>query len=146
MKQLRILAIFSCLVYGPAMAADRDGEFGIGLGTPAPTGISMKYWTSRITAYDFFAEWAFDEKKINVHFDYLFHDYKTVFMDDAESPVYWGFGARFIEESNEDVITGIRFPIGISYLPNNKPFELFAEAAARINVTPSTSFGVDLIV
>ena len=140
MKCLRTLAVFSCLVCGPTMAADRDGEIGIGLGTPSPTGISMKYWTSRATAYDMFAEWSFGEKKINVHFDYLIHDYKTLFMDDAESPVYYGFGARFIEESGEDVVTGIRFPIGVSYLPNSKPFEMFAEAAPRVNLTPSTNF------
>jgi hypothetical protein len=128
------------------MAADRDGEMGIGLGTPSPTGLSMKYWTSRETAYDLFAEWSFSDKRLNLHFDYLIHSYGSIFMDDAESPLYYGFGARFNEESGKDVVTGIRFPVGISYLPNSLPFELYAEGAARLDLTPSTNFGIDLVL
>jgi len=146
MKRIGTLVILGCLACFPAMAADRDGEIGIGFGTPSPTGISIKYWTSRKFAYDFFAEWSFGDKKINVHFDYLIHDYGSIFMDGAESPLYYGFGARFIEESGKDVITGIRFPMGISYLPETKPFEVFAEASARLNLTPSTNFGIDLML
>lgn len=138
--------LLACLGCGPTLAADRDGEIDIGMGTPAPTGISIKYWTSRTTAYDLFAEWSFGDKKINVHFDYLTHEYDAVLMDGAETPIYYGFGARFVEETGEDVITGIRFPVGLSYMPQTKPFELFGEAAARVNLTPSTNFGVDIIL
>ena len=127
-------------------SSSTKGELAIGMATPSPTGITIKYWTTRKEAYDLFAEWDFSGNKYNVHFDYLTHDFNQLFMDDADTPVYYGIGIRLIEEEGRDFITGIRIPIGFSYLSRSKPFDLFAEAAPRVNFTPSTNFGLDLQV
>jgi len=129
---------------GVSQAMDMTGEFAAGIATPAPTGITIKYWNSRDTAYDAFAEWSFADKKYNFHADYLVHDFNQVYMDDADVPVYYGMGVRLIEEKDEDLITGVRIPFGISYLQRSRPFDIFAEVAPRINLTPSTNFGLDL--
>jgi len=135
------------LAYSAASAgSDMTGDFSAGMAAPVPTGITIKYWNSRDTAYDFFAEWSFNDSRYNFHADYLVHDFNQVYMDDADAPVYYGIGVRVISEKNEDLITGIRIPFGISYLQRNRPFDLFAEVAPRINLTPSTNFGMDLQV
>lgn len=123
-----------------------QGGLSAGLATPVPAGVTIKYWTSRIEAYDFFAKWSISDKNYQVHFDYLTHDYNQLFMDDGDSPVYYGLGLRVVDKKGDDLVTGIRIPIGFSYLPHNKPFDLFAEAAPRMNFTPSTKFGLDLQV
>jgi len=136
----------STSVIAAGMTTDMTGDFSVGMATPVPTGITVKYWTSRTTAYDAFAEWSFTDHKYNFHADYLVHDFNQVFMDDADVPVYYGFGVRVIAEKGEDFVSGVRIPFGISYLQRSKPFDIFGEVAPRVNLTPSTNFGMDLQV
>jgi len=134
------------LCYGSSVAASNanmSGDLSVGIATPAPTGFTLKYWNSNSTAYDFFAEWSFNDKKYNFHADYLIHDFNQIYMEDADVPVYYGFGFRVIDEKGKDLITGVRIPFGVDYLMRDKPFDLFAEAAPRMNFSPSTSFGLD---
>lgn len=126
--------------------SDMSGELAIGMATPAPTGISIKFWASRDTAYDIFSEWSFSDNFYHFHADYLIHDFNQVYADAADAPVYYGFGVRVEQEKGEDTVTGARIPFGISYLSQTTPFDLFAEAAPRIDLTPSTNFGVDVQV
>lgn len=133
------------LCYGSTVSASSRmaGDFAAGLATPAPTGFTLKYWDSNTTAYDFFAEWSFSDNKYNFHADYLVHDFNQIYMEEADVPVYYGVGFRFIAEKDQDLITGVRFPVGVSYILRDKPFDLFGEVAPRMNFTPSTGFGLD---
>jgi len=131
-------------VFARGSASDMTGDFSVGMATPIPTGVTAKYWVSRTAAYDVFAEWSISDKNFHVHGDYLVHDFNQVFMDDADAPVYYGIGVMFGAEEGKDAKTGIRIPFGIDYLPRNAPFDVFGEAAPRMDLAPSTNFGLDL--
>ena len=61
---------------------------------------------------------------------------------------YHGYGVRVINEGgvNEKTALGMRLPFGVSYLMDDPPLDVFAELAPRVNVTPSTNFGLDVML
>jgi hypothetical protein len=121
-------------------------EVSVGMAAPAPTGLSLKFWTSRDTAIDVFAEWAASDKSVETHADYLTHDFEQFELEGATMPMYYGIGARIRTTENSSTHIGFRIPVGVSYLLNNMPLDLFAEIAPRSNVIPKTSFSVDVMV
>ena len=143
-KALQIIVLAFMCHSLPASALE---EFSAGVGTISPTGLSFKVWKSRLTAFDLFAEWDFDGEKYNFHTDYISHDYER--LDTAETLLmfYHGYGIRIIKEGKDDkTALGMRLPFGVSYLMDDPPLDVFGELAPRINVTPSTNFGLDVII
>ena len=60
--------------------------------------------------------------------------------------VYYGAGGRIKlkdddnskERSNSDTRVGIRIPIGVTYIFENKPLDLFIEVVPILDVVPET--------
>lgn len=121
-------------------------EISVGMAAPAPTGLSFKFWTSRETAIDLFTEWSSTNKKLETHADYLTHNFEQYEMEGATMPMYFGFGLRARTTENSSTHLGFRIPVGVSYLSNTLPLDLFAEVAPRSNVIPKTSFSLDLMI
>lgn len=138
------LIVLSGVISAPAFAFE---ELSIGLAAPSPTGLSAKLWKTRLVAYDLFAEWDLDSEKFNFHADYLKHDYERLEAKESNMLFYSGYGIRLIDEGiHDDTILGVRIPFGISYLMNDPPLDVFGELAPRINVLPSTNFGIDVMI
>ena len=136
--------VFTALVtISQATVAD---ELAIGLATPSPTGLTAKLWSNEKIAYDLVGSWDTGSDKVYLHFDYLIHDYEKFNLDGTPMPYYYGYGARFKEEENADTIIGLRMPIGVSYFIQSAPFEAFAEVAPRVDIAPSTNFGLDVMI
>jgi hypothetical protein len=148
MRLFPVLMITGTLLpAAPASAFEPLGnEVAIGMAAPAPTGLSFKFWTSRETAIDVFTEWATTNKFLMTHVDYLTHDFEQFEMEGATMPLYFGFGARLRTSEDSSAHVGFRIPIGISYLWNTAPLDLFAELGPRANIIPYTSFAVDVMV
>lgn len=121
-------------------------EVSVGMATPAPNGLSAKFWMSRETAIDLFSEWDTTNKHFQVHADYLTHDFQQFEMEEATMPLYFGFGLRLRTTESSATQIGIRIPIGVSYLWTTAPIDFFAEVGPRANVIPQTSFAVDLMI
>jgi len=121
-------------------------EVSIGMATPAPNGLSAKFWMSRETAIDWFSEWDTTNKHFQFHADYLTHDFQQFEMEGATMPMYFGFGLRLRTTETSATQIGIRIPIGVSYLWGIAPIDFFAEVGPRANVIPQTSFAVDLMI
>ena len=137
------------LAVSSASAGTRTEEpFGLGVIVGEPTGLSLKYWLDKDTAIDGAAAWSFSENdSFQLHGDYLIHNYDLLEAD--ELPLYYGLGARLkFKDSdgrgrNEDhAIFGIRFPLGITYLFDEVPFDVFAELVPVLDVAPDAD--VDL--
>lgn len=117
--------------------ARADGNFGMGVIAGEPTGISMKLWTTNRTALDGAIAWSFDEA-VHAHADYLWHFYDRVEVDEGYLPLYVGIGGRAqLHDSGDDEL-GLRIPLGVSYLFEDAPIDLFAEVAPVMNVAPDT--------
>jgi hypothetical protein len=128
-------------------ASAHANEVSIGLATPSPTGISLKVWFDKKNAFDILGAWSISNEKYYVHFNYLTHDYTKFRLNDSEMPFYYGFGGRIKEEEGDkDARAGIRIPFGISYFLQSAPFDVFGELAPRVDVTPDTNFGLDVMI
>lgn len=139
---LATLLLVTCT---PASAIE---EFSAGLATPVPTGVILKLWTSRLTAFDFFAEWNFDSSDYNFHADYLSHNYELLNARESNMIFYSGYGIRVLDDrnDNESATAGVRLPFGVTYLMEDPRVDLFGEVAPRMDVTPRTNFGLDLMI
>jgi hypothetical protein len=145
----KLICLFAALMWF-STTADAFGllgnEVSIGMATPAPNGLSAKFWMSRETAIDLFSEWDTTNKHFQAHADYLTHDFQQFEMEDATMPLYFGFGLRVRTTESSATQLGIRIPIGVSYLWATAPIDFFAEVGPRANVIPQTSFAVDLMI
>lgn len=147
-KQLAVGILISlCAVQVASAAQSGLGKRGLGLGIilGEPTGLSVKKWVDKETAIDGAAAWAFaGSGSFQIHADYLKHVYNVI--DPAgiggRLPFYFGVGGRvkFHDERNRstDTRVGLRIPLGLTYLPDNAPFDLFFEIVPILDATPST--------
>ncbi len=123
----------------PATAQDRG--LGLGLILGEPTGVSLKSWTGRKTAIDAAAAWSFDrDGSLHLHADYLIHDFNLLKTRTGRLPVYYGIGGRIRLEDKTRI--GIRFPVGMSYIFDDAPFDIFLELGPVFDVVPGTELTV----
>jgi hypothetical protein len=124
----------------PAYAAQDDyvHKLGAGILIGEPTGASLKYWLSRTMAIDGAAGWStHDHSDFYVHSDFLWHNFDVFPVKQGRLPLYIGVGGlvRFRNDHQDDQV-GIRVPVGVSYMFENAPVDVFAEVAPAIDVTP----------
>lgn len=147
-KLLPVLLVLACgsLLLAPetASAQNDDGRVGIGLMIGEPTGISFKYWTSERNAIDAGLAWSLGRyDAVHIHGDYLWHNFSV--FDDVEEgalPVYYGVGGRMVF-AEEDAVLGVRVPVGMSYIFEDAPLDLFLELAPIVNLIPETDLDVN---
>jgi len=148
----KVLMLLMVLYAFPAhLWAERSGDQGYGLMVGNPTGLSAKVWLNE--------EWGLDgavgiaRGEFDVHMTLLFHQFtwhqkwenKEAWIGRLVSkgsfPFYVGVGPRLLFEDDEE--WGIRFPLGLSFLPFESNWEVFGEFAPVIRLTPDTGFNGD---
>lgn len=138
MKKLTILFFLVILVF-PVTSTAQDRGIGLGIILGQPTGVSLKLWTGRSQAFDVAVAWAFDrEDALHVHADYLFHNFRIFRVEKGQFVLYYGIGGRVKAESRTRV--GLRIPVGLSYLFEKDPLEIFFELGPIMDLAPSTRF------
>lgn len=149
-RVLFVLVFLSSLLAAPARAE----SFGLGLIVAEPTGLSAKYWLDREQAIAGAAAWSFSGRDaLQVHADWLFHRYDLLKVDtgEGELPVYFGIGARLKLKSGDgprgdDDALGVRVPVGVTYLFDNAPFDVFAEIVPVLDVAPNTDLDLNVAI
>lgn len=131
---LLILALSSA----GSLYAQGDG-FGAGLILGEPTGISLKNWLGKKTAFDVGLAWSFEEDgDFHLHADYLWHDFGVFKVRTGRLPLYYGIGGRI--KFSDKTRVGVRGVIGLDYLFKNAPFDIFLEVVPILEVSPGTDF------
>lgn len=142
-------AMLGALVWAAPAWAARSGDQGYGLLVGIPSGVSAKYWLNDLSALDggvgvVGGDW-------EVHADFLYHDfrwYERLNMAppsrDAEVPFYFGIGPRLVFADEREF--GLRLPAGFSYLPHADIWEVFAEVAPVVRLTPDWGLNGDIAV
>ena len=146
------IAIIGFLVAVSSANARTQEPFGLGVIVGEPTGLSLKYWLDDERAIDGAAAWSFSENdSFQLHGDYLIHNYDWLGVD--ELPCYYGLGARLkFKDSdgrgrNEDhAIFGIRFPLGVTYLFDEVPLDVFAELVPVLDVAPDADMDINAAI
>ncbi|HEY4731941.1 MAG TPA: hypothetical protein VIH66_01695 [Gammaproteobacteria bacterium] len=124
----------------------QGNNFDAGIIVGDPTGLSIKGWLNNAQAYDAAASWSSGKNdEFYIHADYLHHDYTLIKVTQGRGslPVYYGIGARILNQDNKDTEAGIRIPVGLDYKVDKMPLSLFVEIVPRLDVTPDTEFELD---
>lgn len=125
----------------------QDKGFGLGLMLGEPTGFSAKYWLDGDNAVDFGLAYSFVQKlsAVSLHADYLYHAFDII-KSDYRLPVYYGFGARLRFVDNSENALGARGVVGVAWLSDNLPIDVFFELVPVFNLIPSTSLYLDIAI
>lgn len=132
---------------------------GLGLMVGVPTGISGKVWTGGANAVAFGTAWGGWGRGgyFHLHADYLFHNFDLINVSEGRMALHYGVGARFrswggdrywvnggyVESRGGHARLGVRLPVGLTYLFDGAPVDIFLEAAPSLDLIPGTSFHVD---
>jgi hypothetical protein len=136
-RKFIIIFIFVIIISENSQA--QPSGFGLGLILGEPTGISGKYWMSPWSAIDGAFAWSLDKKsKIQIHADYLWHNYEIISVIKGKLPIYYGIGGRIIFAA--DNIAGIRGVVGLNYLFANTPLDIFLELVPILDLAPEVDF------
>lgn len=144
MRKIKYIVILFPILFLSTVSAQSKGV-GLGLIVGEPTGISFKYWTGSTTAFDAALAWSFiDEGAFHIHGDYLFHNLTLISVPEGKLPFYYGIGAR-IKTAN-DARLGVRVPLGLAYLFQNAPIDIFLEVVPILDLTPKTDFSINAAI
>jgi hypothetical protein len=119
--------------------SDYAGKLGAGIILGEPTGASLKYWLNDTVALDGAVGWSYrPHSDLYLHSDILWHDFNLIPVSQGQLPLYFGVGGlvRF-RHDNYDNEVGVRAPVGLSYIFDNIPVDVFVEVAPVIDVAPS---------
>jgi hypothetical protein len=115
----------------------QDKTFGIGLMVGEPTGASLKWWLSDVSAIDAVVGVSLDDDAdFAAHADYVYHFNDLVQLDRNRMPVYIGAGPRFKVRDRRDDLFGIRAVGGVAYIFDDIPVDVFFEAGPVFDVSP----------
>ena len=116
----------------------QDKGVGLGVILGEPTGFSFKGWLSQTTALDGALAWAFErEGSFHVHADYLIHTFHE-FRTEHQIPLYYGIGGRIKAANHDDTRVGVRGVVGVDFMFDTAPLDIFVEVAPIMDLTPST--------
>ena len=143
------IAIIVLLLATASANARTQDDFGIGIILGEPTGLSIKYWIDEEIAIDGALAWSYSENdSLQLHGDYLVHNYDVFEVE--EMPFYYGIGARLKFKDDDgrgrnehDAMFGIRVPVGITYLFDDYPLDLFFELVPVLDLSPDVDLDIN---
>ena len=129
------------ILFFPLKAVAQETGFGAGVILGEPTGISLKNWLADNTAVDFGIAWSFaNNGSLHLHVDFLVHNFDLTEVEKGRLAVYYGIGGRFKSQKRERF--GVRVPLGLCYIPEKAPIDIFLEIAPLLDLAPATEFGL----
>ena len=153
---LGILSVVTCLRAQQTYSASNPGSqmatpmtgyanrLGIGVQLGEPFGFNAKYFLNDFMAVDGAVGWSpADYASAEIHADLLVHDFNMITVSNGEMPVYAGVGilGRFRNQGRAN-LGGFRFPVGVSYMPDSCPVDVFAEVGPEIIFSPFARGGI----
>ena len=136
-KAAFILVLFAALA-GLSFAASNH-NVGLGIMVGEPTGLSFKMWSRPTVAWDAGVAWSFvDGKYVQVHGDFLLHNFNLFRVDSGRMSLFYGVGARL--KFADDLTVSLRIPVGLAYEFEKTPVEIFLEMVPMMDFIPDTGF------
>lgn len=139
-KRVAVTAALAVIVLAAApMGAGAQVRSGLGVGIQVgePTGLAAINWLGGGNAVDMVAAWSFvGGGSVYFHADYQFHNF-------VENPLslFAGVGGFIVLQDNP--LLGIRVPLGLTFLFQEAPLDVFLEVAPGITLAPATDFFVN---
>jgi hypothetical protein len=130
--------LITFLAVYPILIEAQDHGLGAGIIVGEPTGLSAKSWLSEYDALDAGVAWSISHGWFHLHADYLRHVFGLIPVEKGQLPLYFGLGARL--GFGNDVIIGARVPLGVDYLFDGTPLDVFIEIVPGLAIIPDTKF------
>lgn len=126
---MKLLLLLGVLFSLPAMAQ----PLGVGVMIGSPTGLSGKYHLDNNQAIDGALGISLGSRaRVNVHSTYLFHRENALyFQDDYPLDLYYGMGGRM--KFADDIIMGVRLPVGLVHNFEGRTADFFGEVAPVVD-------------
>jgi hypothetical protein len=137
-EKMKRIIIIALLTFTSLAISAQDSGIGVGIIIGEPTGFSAKSWLSSNDALDAGVAWSMSNGWFHLHADYLRHAFELIPVEKGKLPLYFGIGARI--GFGPDVQIGARVPLGINYLFDDVPLDIFLEVAPGMLITPDTKF------
>ncbi len=148
MNRIKIHTILFAVLFGflsTITVFAQQHNFGLGIILGEPTGLSLKLWTGNSTAFDGAVAWSFGKNDaFHIHGDFLVHNYKLIKVSKGRLPVYYGIGGRIKME--EESKLGVRIPVGLNYLFEDAPLDIFLEIVPVLELIPATDFSMNAAI
>jgi hypothetical protein len=135
MKKRIIIALLGLITLG---ISAQDSGLGAGVIIGEPTGLSGKSWLSSNDAIDAGVAWSITRGWFHLHADYLRHVFGLIPVEQGQLPLYFGGGARV--GFGPDVTFAARVPVGLDYLFDGTPLDVFIEIVPGLEIIPDTEF------
>ena len=117
--------------------------FGVGPVIGEPTGVSAKLWLSRKSAFDALVGFSFArETALQLQLDYLFHIWDVIEPATGVAAIYLGGGVRV--KTASETRFGLRAPVGVDYVFEDVPMDIFFEFAPILDLVPDTNFSFNI--
>ena len=132
-----VLAGTVCL----ASPVHRGRKFGLGLVIGEPSGLSWKYWQGSTNALDGALAMSSFNDYFAAHINYLWHNYRVIKVEQGKMPLYYGVGGALWSgtfHTHDGANLGVRGVIGLEYVFEGAPFDIFLELAPTMYVVPET--------
>jgi hypothetical protein len=143
MKRIAIILTVLTLALASTAAAETS-TFGAGIIIGEPTGVGIKTHLSSGNALAFGLAWSLDgDNELHVQGDYLYHNYDLITVEEGEMPLYFGIGGRIKINEHKDDNVGVRFPVGLDYIFDGAPFDIFLEIVPILDLAPDTDFDLN---
>ena len=139
-KKFTLIALIA--IIATAGVSAQDSGFGAGLIFGSPTGLSLKKWTGESTALDAGIAWNFQNNGFfNIHADYLRHNFNLISVSKGKMAFYYGLGVK-LGFGNDFRLTA-RVPLGLDYMFESSPFDIFVEVVPGLGILPALDFDWD---
>lgn len=141
----------------PTPAVAQPSGIGIGAqmaasntGGRAPVGLSLKSWINERQAVTGATSFLVGDDEFDsplsfwiLEGNYLFHNFQTVTVENGDLGLYVGGGAQFMINEASDNDLAFRAPLGINYIFEDAPADVFVEMAPTLQITDPTLLRFD---
>jgi len=135
-------------------------SFGFGIVLGEPTGLTVKYWTANLNAFNFTlgGRSYFGSPRLGVDYLWHFYAFDTRIVNIYAGPgVAVGFGegdgfwyedkkGRFFVRDDDGPGVGVRGVFGLNLVPNATPLEFFIEFGVLVGIAPDVGSAADFAV
>ncbi|MGB7295862.1 MAG: hypothetical protein WBC70_09770 [Candidatus Aminicenantales bacterium] len=127
-----LLGISAMLFLVSAVSPSPTGRFGIGLMLPDPAGLSAKAWMRGSTAVAGGLGWSAEKNHdLHLHADFIFTVIRLASDRNLTLDFYLGAGGKIIFRDHDSA--WFRIPLGIDFLFNRSPLNIFFEVVPSFN-------------
>ena len=139
----RLIVVF-CFVLISGILTAQTRSFGLGIMGGDPSGINGKYYLNSINAVEVgLGVGVFGgDNSFAMHIDYLYHNHDLIKASE-KFPVFYGVGIRIRSKEEAEFGLGVRGVIGIQWVSQTVPIDIFLHVAPVFKLLPATKFGVD---